>query len=406
MKDDKPPTGRWKKILLIFLVLFAGVGFVGWYKLFREENEPAFANGTERFKYGSITAENNSGLPYWVWLVLPRIFPEYLPGSGGYRSLGIVWEEGHEMPVGFTKKVVGFPRVANNCAVCHAASYRTKPDEIPTVIAAGPNHTSNIQAMLRFLTRCAQDPRFNSKDIMAEINQVTKLSWLDKILYKYLIIPRTRKALLKRNQQLAWMNRPNWPEWGPGRDDPMNLTKYFLTSLPIDDSTGQADMPSIWNLKIREGTELNWDGATPAVRSVLIDSGLGLGSEHNAKFLAQIDWLEAFLKDLSPPKYPLPVDEKLAAKGKPIYDATCASCHEAGPNGQMGKVVDISKIGTDRNRLDTWTQQAADLANSTVEKTRDPSHWATEDERLCASSDGWNMVARALSAQRVGTEHA
>src|SRR4030095_14294308 len=148
------------------------------------------------------------------------------------------------MPVGFTKKVVGFPRVANNCAVCHAASYRTKPDEIPTVIAAGPNHTSNIQAMLRFLTRCAQDPRFNSKDIMAEINQVTKLSWLDKILYKYLIIPRTRKALLKRNQQLAWMNRPNWPEWGPGRDDPMNLTKYFLTSLPIDDSTGQADMPS------------------------------------------------------------------------------------------------------------------------------------------------------------------
>src|SRR4029434_10383682 len=89
---------------------------------------------------------------------------------------------------------------------------------------------------------------------------------------------------------------------------------------------------------------------------------------HNAKFLAQIDWLEAFLKDLSPPKYPLPVDEKLAAQGKQIYAATCPSCHEAGPNGQMGKVVDISKIGTDRNRLDTWTQQAADLANSTVEK--------------------------------------
>ena len=35
---------------------------------------------------------------------------------------------------------------------------------------------------------------------------------------------------------------------------------------------------------------------------------------------------------------------------------------------RTGTVIDISEVGTDRNRLDTWTQQAADIANQTVAK--------------------------------------
>ena len=70
-----------------------------------------------RFKYGSIGAERDAGIPYWIFYVLPRMFPEKLPGPGGYAALGVSWEQGQELPIGFTKKVVGFPRVANNCAV-------------------------------------------------------------------------------------------------------------------------------------------------------------------------------------------------------------------------------------------------------------------------------------------------
>ena len=51
-------------------------------------------------------------------------FPDLMPGPGGYKSFGMVWEEGHEIPVGFSKKVVGFARITNNCAVCHTATYR------------------------------------------------------------------------------------------------------------------------------------------------------------------------------------------------------------------------------------------------------------------------------------------
>jgi hypothetical protein len=110
----------------VVVVLGIAAGWFTWYKFFRDEGEPAWANETERFKYGSIGAEAARGIPYYIWLVLPRTFPEYIPGPGGYKAFGLVWEEGHEMPVGFTKRVIGFARVGNNCALCHTGSCRSK----------------------------------------------------------------------------------------------------------------------------------------------------------------------------------------------------------------------------------------------------------------------------------------
>jgi mono/diheme cytochrome c family protein len=363
----------WKRNLLIIvaiLVLTGGlVGAVAWYKIFREEPQPAFANEAERFKYGSIGAENDRGIPYWIWLVLPRIFPDYLPGPGGYKSFGLVWEEGKELPSGFSKKVIGFPRVANNCAICHTGTYRTKPDEVPQVIVAAPSHTSDIQSMIRFLAKAAKDPRFNATTILGEIERDTKLSCLDRLLYRFAIIPFTRKALQRQESQFVWMNRPGWPDWGKGRDDPMNLTKYFMTSLPVDNSTGQADFPSIWNLQVRKGTNLflNWSCDTPAVRSVLIDSALGLGAQPGDWFLKRMEDLDNFLSALPAPKYPFAVDASLAAAGKALYERHCAECHEVG-KPKTNKVIPIDEIGTDRERMDTWTQAAADEANRRVKE--------------------------------------
>src|SRR5688572_16742579 len=275
---------RTKKVLLrcflIVVVLGVAGGWYGWYKFFREEPEPRWASETERFKYGSIGAEATRGLPYYIWLVLPRVFPEYIPGAGGYKAFGLVWEQGKEMPVGFTKKVIGFPRVANNCAICHVGVWRSKEDEVPHAVPTAPANTVDVQGLLRFLAKCGQDPRFNASTLLAEIQRETKLSFVDQQIYRFILIPFTRKALQEQDRRFAWMNRKGWPDWGPGRDDPMNLTKYFMTSMPVDNSVGQADFPSNWNLKTRKGTNLflNWSCDTPAVRSVLIDSALGLGA--------------------------------------------------------------------------------------------------------------------------------
>ena len=225
--------------------------------------------------------------------------------------------------MGFSKKVVGFPRITNNCAVCHTATYRLNEDEVPHVVAAGPGHTNNVQAMLRFLFKAAHDPRFNSDIIMNEIRLVNAnnygnggLSFVDRQIYRYLLIPFTRKALLQQEKQFTWMERyigdgkPK-PHWGPGRDDAMNLTKYFMTSMPEDDTFGPTDFPSVWNLGIRSGKDnagkqmlLNWTGDTPAVRSVLIDSALGLGAPPRPWFLQRMADLDHYLSNLPPPPWP------------------------------------------------------------------------------------------------------
>ncbi len=144
---------------LVVLLLLVGAGAVfGWYKFFREENQPPFADEAERFKYGSIGAEFSRGIPYWIWMVLPRLFPDLLPGPGGYKSFGLVWEEGKEIPVGFSKKVIGFPRIANNCAICHVGTWRSKQDEVPHVVVAAPAHTVDVQGMIRFLAKAGRFP--------------------------------------------------------------------------------------------------------------------------------------------------------------------------------------------------------------------------------------------------------
>jgi mono/diheme cytochrome c family protein len=371
MADVKRKGSWWKICLLLVLVLVAAGGAFAWYKFFREEAQPAWVTSTPemRFKYGSIGAEHDAGIPYWIWYALPRLFSDKLPGPGGYASLGVSWEPGQELPVGFTKKVIGFPRVANNCASCHTASYRKGPNDRPVFVVAGPNHTLDLQAFFRFVVDCAKDPRFNPDEILAEIDRHTKLPLIDRLIYRYVLIPITRKRLLEREEQFKWAYRADFPLWGRGRDDAMNLTKYFMLRVPMDNSIGPTDMPSVWNLKKykpEKGMLMNLAGDSHDARSVIIDSALGLlgAAPHSMEnFLEEAAWLEKYLGELSGPKYPFPVDGALAKTGKDVFDRNCARCHAS---ERTGTRVPAEEVGTDRERLGTWSKQAAIESNKVV----------------------------------------
>ena len=77
-----PPT----HLARVILVLAVVGGLVTYVKFFREEPPPYFASDEEHFLFGSVGTEGEQGIPYWIWLVLPRVFPEYLPRPGGYAS--------------------------------------------------------------------------------------------------------------------------------------------------------------------------------------------------------------------------------------------------------------------------------------------------------------------------------
>jgi hypothetical protein len=363
--------GKIKVLLLILIVLIAVGAYIGWDRGFREHPQPDWVTATPemRFKYGSIGAEHDAGIPYWIFYVLPRIFPEKLPGPGGYASLGVPWEQGQELPVGFTKKTIGIPRVANNCAVCHTTTYRAKLDENPSFVVAGPAHTTNVEGFFRYMIDCAKDPRFNSDNLMREISLVTQLDWIDKLLYRFFVIPITKQRLLEREKQFAWIYRKDFPEWGRGRDDAMNLTKYFMIQVPMDDTYGPTDMPSIWNLrkyKWDKGMRMNLAGDSHDAQSVITDSALGLlgAAPHDKEdFLNHMAWLQDYLGKLQAPKYPFPVDAKESAAGKSVFDKNCASCHAS---DRTGTPLALAEVRTDKDRLDSWNKNAAIAANKVV----------------------------------------
>jgi hypothetical protein len=127
---------------------------------------------------------------------MPRLFPEYMPGPGGYAALGMSWEEGREMPAGFAKQRIGYIRVTGNCALCHAISRPSGPDRAPTILTAVKGHTTDIEPLLAFYTNCAKDPRFNADELFSEIDTDTSLSLLDSLIYRYVLIPRIKKELI------------------------------------------------------------------------------------------------------------------------------------------------------------------------------------------------------------------
>ena len=65
----------------------------------------------------------------------------------------------------------------------------------------GPGHTSNIEGFFRLLVDCAKDPRFNPDNVLFYITLATKLDWIDQLLYRFFIIPITKKRLLEREYQ-------------------------------------------------------------------------------------------------------------------------------------------------------------------------------------------------------------
>jgi hypothetical protein len=358
----------WIAFVVVALLLLGGAGFFIWFKLFREV-PTYFADDADHFKYGSIGNESYGGIPYWVWLVLPRVFPEYLPGDGGYASFGMVFEPGEwkgnrwvggEVPVGFSKKTIGFPRVAMNCAFCHATAVRDKGQPSPTIIPAGPSHQFDSQAYIRFLGKCAHDSRFTADILLGEMTYDVDLGAIDTLLYRYVIIPQTKAGLLNLEKQYAWM--ASKPDWGRGRIDPFNPVKVNVLKLPPDDTIGNADMPPIWNLKAHSGYAYHWDGMNSKIHDIVLSSAIGDGASKDSIDLPGMARVEAFIESVPAPKYPFAIDTAKANRGQQIYQEKCAECHAFG-GARTGKITTVAEIGTDGERHRLWTDLAAKTYN-------------------------------------------
>jgi hypothetical protein len=126
------------------------------------------------------------------------------------------------------------------------------------------------------------------------------------------------------------------------------------------------DVPPWWHMKKKKTMYYTGGADTRSVRSLMqfMMSPLNLGSAIQ-KAEADFKDIRAYLLTIQPPKYPLPIDVKLAGKGETVFKHTCARCH--GTYGVKwtypNKIVPIDEIGTDRRRFDGITRKFGEYYN-------------------------------------------
>lgn len=398
----------WVKLCVAFTALVALVAVAALtYGLCRLDiDEPVvYEDPAEHFKYGSLGGERGYyrqvgfGLPYWIWIALPELFPEYLPEGGagrGYAAFGYIYEPGRDprfhLPVGTSRRnVMGIDRVWLNCGSCHTGTVREAPGAEPMIVLGMPANRYDQGRWAKFLFDVAGSEKFSGEHFLATIDRLEaerrrlveagrldpeglppELGALDRLAFRYVVGPILRKRLLLLGDRLT--SFVDVETWGPGRVDTWNTPKALL-SFPMKQAAerwpediepelqGNVDFPSVWFQDAREDMQLHWDGNNVSVDERNLSASFAATTPPTLDKCSLLR-IKRWLGTAEPPPFPEErIDWELVARGEPVYGRYCAGCHGNprppfqgnGAGGAVGKVVPIAKIGTDRRHLDSYT---------------------------------------------------
>jgi hypothetical protein len=116
---------------------------------------------------------------------------------------------------------------------------------------------------------------------------------------------------------------------------------------------------------------LHWDGLNTSLHETAIAGAIGDGMSYQgyAGAEADLNTVIDFIRLQKPPPSPFSagrdagdpyyVDAGDVEQGKALYQANCAVCHDPG-GARFRTVVSATELGTDRHRIDMWTEAAKD----------------------------------------------
>lgn len=334
---------------------------------FTDRNKPEIhPHILEHFKYGSIGAEERAGVPYWIWRVLPELFPQHLPQrpGNGYERFGLVFEPGKQRPIGSSLRERQIPLTGLNCAVCHTGTIRDTPSSPRRIILGMPAHQFDLQSYQRFLFAALADAAFTSERVLPAIEAINPdFGWFDKAIYKFFVIPRTRRQAVELAAQFTFFD--SRPLQGRGRVDTFNPYKVmFGFDLAADRSIGTADLPPLFNQKSRDGLWLHWDGNNDRVTERNKSAAIGAGASEASLDLPAMKRVEDWIWELKPQPFPQDrIDRKKASVGMSLYERHCSECHSIGGK-RTGQVVPVAEVGTDPERMQSFSAALADKMNT------------------------------------------
>jgi len=146
------------------------------------------------------------------------------------------------------------------------------------------------------------------------------------------------KLLQRRNEDLSPRSTPV---------DMGNYKNHDLDAIPW------------WHLKKKK--LLYSDGAVSGdfVRPIMQFTLIEPSGEKIRSWESEFSDVLEYLRSIEPPKYPWPIDARLAAEGKKVFEQTCAQCHGTyGPDGKYpNRVVPLEIVGTNSLRLTGLTRE-------------------------------------------------
>lgn len=361
------PPGHLRNSLLIALGGLVAVACAGAFWFFSQypiDKPVVYDDAAEHFSYGSIGGDTDNGLPLRLFEVLPTVFGDLLPPGApkDWTAFGLIQEPGHAVPVGFSQRTKLIPLIGMNCALCHTGMIRSASDTKPAVVRGMGSTTLDLGGFFGFLFHVVNDPRYQADTLLAAMDARAPLSFVDRILYRR-VIEKFQEGLKGRQELLKPLFASDHPPFGPGRVDTFNPYKLlqhvheYPNGLIPEEAIGTARYPSIWNQAHKRERPLNWDGNTTRVQDRNVGAAFGAGATPESLDLAAIDRIQHWLEQMSAPQWPFgaPAAERVA-RGSEIYKHYCHACHD--PAGsRMGEIVPVEEIGSDRHRLDSYTQK-------------------------------------------------
>lgn len=178
--------------------------------------------------------------------------------------------------------------------------------------------------------------------------------------------------------------------------------------LPLAANVPEQDVPAWWTLKKKSTLYLDARTHAESARGVM-QFYLGEFSETQFSALeSSFTDLLAYLQTLQPPKYPFPIDDRLASAGKMVFEKNCSECHGTygTENNYPDLLVPIDVIGTDRARAEGVSRRSMEHYNSTWFGRKHPVDTELELGYKAPPLDGIWATAPYLHNGSVPTLHA
>lgn len=314
-----------KKTLVLFTIVLLSFAFINFTTLLEQADNPTYippskqrtGDATKGYEYLTTGDYLKSGIPYSFFILgAPKDTNNYLNRSGFNKNLS------HDFTA--VKAPNGELVVAPNCLQCHSQVFDGK-----LVVGMGnsfSDFTVNRQStalMAEKMMKNLTGP--NAKKYEAAKNFIDAL----KVISPSLITSTKGVNLADALAAILVAHR-----------DPQTLQWSDSNLMPLPTEIIPTDVPAWWLLKKKNAMFYNGFGRGDFGRFLMASNLLTVSDTSEAREVdSHFNDVLSYIYSINAPKYPKPVDEKLAASGKKVFSATCSSCH--GTYGEAGKYPNL-----------------------------------------------------------------